>query len=234
MGETYTKMMNRKKVIATIVIPAAVVASLSLFVALLFSNNMISLNPDKTTTTTTHTDNGMPLAKIVKTAKVDGWTVNEVGPDGGLVIPPPKEEFKGTIVNGSYEGIDRDNGTAKINTKNYFLTTLHGNLKSIVFNKPNGTAIEFAGVTFTFPHPPNIPLPSDPVIPVIIQFSDGANETLYVQVPKDQPVTLLTEHKDPRAGITVMQGADLMTIREADDNQAQVKLLVSIQRVPSG
>lgn len=105
------------------------------------------------------------------------------------------------------------------------MTTLDGNLKSIVYSQ-NDTAIEFANVTFIFPSAGGIPETTHPMFAAIVQFQDGKNETLYVQTEKDHPLTVLSMHYNPKAAITVTQ-ADWLKLKN-EDNQGKVKLLVSM------
>lgn len=191
------------QIVGITAVVAAVIASLFLF---LYSNS--------TTQKIAIGDQGVNETfptKILGTVKVP-WSSNGT--------------FGGTIINGTYDGIDKTEGIVKLNNQSYFMTTLDGNLKSVIFNEPNGTAVEFANVTFTFARPPNLPLPTNPILPVIVQFQDGANETLYVQIQKDFPQTVLSSHANPRAAITITQGNQLM-MTNPEDNQGRVKLLVS-------
>ena len=137
----------------------------------------------------------------------------------------PGQTNNGEVINGNYSGISATQGTVILNNQTFFMTTLDGNLKSILFDKPDGTAVTFANVTFIFARPPNIPLPTNPVIPIVVQFQDGTIETLAVQVQQDRPMTVLSSHTNPRAGIMVTQGGHLMT--DLTGNQGKVKLLVS-------
>ncbi|AIF82755.1 hypothetical protein NTE_00675 [Candidatus Nitrososphaera evergladensis SR1] len=130
------------------------------------------------------------------------------------------------VINESYSGLDSEQGMAVLdNNQSFYMTTLDGNLKSAFFSEPDGTAVKFAGVTFTFARPLNIPLPSNPMMPVVVQFQDGTSETLFVQVQRDHPMTVLASHGGTIAGITITQGNPLMAGLAGD--QGKVKLLVS-------
>jgi hypothetical protein len=145
---------------------------------------------------------------------VNPWTGHEVK-DGESAGPDTIAEPLGSLlINETYHGIDSMQGKVVLKNNNsnqtFYMTTLDGNLKSAFFNEPDGTAVKFAGMTFTFPRPPNIPLPSNPWMPVVVLFQDGTSETLFVQVQRDHPITILSSHNSPRAGITITQGSQLM------------------------
>jgi uncharacterized membrane protein len=158
--------------------------------------------------------------------KVNPWQGHEVKNGESAGPDTVQEPLGSSIINESYNGINSTQGTVTLNNKAFYMTTLQGNLKSIVFSEPDGTAARFAGVTFTFARPPNIPLPSNPAIPVVVQFKDGTSETLLVQVQKDHPMTVLTSHNNPKVGVTITQGNQLM-MTGLRDIQGKVKLLVS-------
>jgi hypothetical protein len=206
--------MNR-----TVAITATIGVIASLFLLYVYANS----STQRTTIGSQSLNEPFP-SKIIRTVRASPWTGDEAK-EGKLVAVGSQGSPNGSIVNGTYDGMNNTEGTVNLNDQSYFMTTLDGNLKSIVFNEPSGTAIEFANVTFTFARPPNIPLPSNPIIPVIVQFQDGTSETLNVQIQKDYPQTVLSGHANPRAGITITQGNHLMA--GLADNQGNVKLLVS-------
>jgi hypothetical protein len=221
--------VNRKKMAAIAVV--AVVASLVLLLSA-FSyadNGMITtMKKDKVDSQNGKTSSSSFPTMERTGVKVNPWTLHEVK-DGESAGPSAVAEPPGSsIINETYNGVNSAQGTVVLdkNNQSFYMITLDGNLKSIVFNEPEGTAVKFAGVTFTFTRPPSVPLPSNPQIPVVVQFQDGASETLFVQVQHDHPMTVLSSsHSGLRAGITITQGNQLMA--GLMDSQGKVKLLVS-------
>lgn len=164
--------------------------------------------------------------KIIKPVTVaNPYVGHEVKP-GEVVNIPEQSGFNGLTVNDTYDGMNQTQGIVRIDNQSYFMTTLDGNLKSIVFNQPNGTAVEFANVTFSFPSPSGIPMTTNPKFAVIVQFQDGTNETLYIQAQRDHPLTVFSSHSSPKAAITVTQAEWLML--KDEDNLGKIKLLVSV------
>lgn len=200
---------------AAIIGAIAVSASVVLLFSIIHANNVAKERTNSEETPS------FPVAEFTD-VKANPWEAREVQEGESAGQEPASER---SVINESYDGIDSKEGVVVINDQSYFMTTLGGNLKSIVFNEPDGTAVRFAEVTFTFARPPNIPLPTNPEIPVSVQFADGTNEVLYVQVQPDRPMTVLSTHDGPRAGVTVTQGDHLMTGLAED--QGKVKILVS-------
>lgn len=220
--------MNQKKVAAIAIV--AVAASLVLLLsAFSYADNGMTTMKDRANSQNNGTSSSSFPTVERTDVKVNPWAGHQVksgesaGP--GTVSEPPGS----LIFNESYPGLETTQATVILNNNNsnqsFYMTTLDGNLKSVAFNEPDGTAVKFAGVTFTFARPPNIPLPSNPMMPVVVQFQDGTSETLFVQVQRDHPMTVLTSHGGPRAGITITQGNPLMA--GLTDSQGKVKLLVS-------
>jgi hypothetical protein len=217
--------VNRKEVAAVAVI--AVSASTILLLSVLtYADNKMSKNKIDSQNKTLSSSPSFPTIELT-TVKVNLWKGHEV--ENGEIAGPDtiqQQQLPGSsIVNESYNGLNSTQGLVMLNNQTFYMTTLDGNLKSIVFRKPDDTAVKFAAVTFTFARPPNIPLPTNPMIPVAVQFKDGTSENLMIQVQRDHPMTILTSHNSPRAGITITQGSNLMT--GLADNQGKVKLLVS-------
>lgn len=214
--------MNRTITITAAAAIAAVSASLFL---LFVYGNATSSNSSNQKIESTSSQQPFP-AKIIKPVAIKSPYIGHEAKPGEVVVIPNPSGFNGFTINDTYDGINQTQGIIRLNNQSYFMTTLDGNLKSIIFNKPNGTAVEFANVTFTFPSPAGIPLTTNPKFAVIVQYQNGTNETLYVQAPKDHPLTVLSSHNNPKAAITVTQ-ANWLTLKEEDNNQGKVKLLVS-------
>ncbi|MDE1766845.1 MAG: hypothetical protein KGI27_11330 [Thaumarchaeota archaeon] len=149
---------------------------------------------------------------------------------------------------GPYQGLDNNNGTAQIANQTYYLMTVSGAPSDQT--RPNDTTIAFHGVSFTFPGCGKclaVPMPFNPLQPVIVKFSDNTTETLAVRdnmwstigmqaytheyfpngtrgttwkqiQHRDQIVTTLTSHTGPQAGITVTHDSVKLLVSENPQN----------------
>lgn len=168
--------MGKKIQIATAAGPAV-----AAFLFLIFlSANMVN-----------HTQIMGPDSDSIKDTGTKGWNIVEVKP--GEVAVPLKYEFKGSVIDGQYENIDRDSGTVVINNRSYYMTTIHKTFHSLVFDAPNDAekneagsgdaknTIKFRDVTFTFLRPPVAPGVGGMPQLVLLEFPDGSTEMLKVK-----------------------------------------------------